>query len=198
MLMKNELEILKKIMDDYDLEITIHELSKELDKDYAQTFKTVKSLLRKKILNSKVIGKSNVLYLDFKKPHKEYVSCELERTEIIIKKQRLMPLYEKINDMDKQFICILFGSHAKGSASDKSDIDLLFIIPKEYNLESFEKDIKKSVGLYDLDLNIITEESLFEMWKTKNKLNVGNEILKNHIIIFGAEQFLKLVRKKYA
>ena len=69
--------------------------------------------------------------------------------------------------------------------------------PEEYEYSKFEKTIKTIITLPRLDLNITTERGLMEMWNNPLKLNVGNEILKKHLILTGTEQFLRLRRKYY-
>ena len=90
---------------------------------------------------------------------------------------------------------LFFGSFAKNQAKKDSDIDLLFIIPKEYNYDHFERTLKSNILTRKVDINLGVDESLHEMWSNPQKLNVANELLKGHIILKGAEQFLESWRK---
>ena len=96
-----------------------------------------------------------------------------------------------------QYICILFGSYAKSKATTHSDIDLLLVIPFQDHYTDLEKNTKAIITLPQVDINIVTEQGLMEMWQKPGQLNVGNELLKSHIILQGAEAFLQLRRKYY-
>lgn len=78
--------------------------------------------------------------------------------------------------LDVQY-CYLFGSYAKGSASETSDIDLLISTSitgmKFYDLvESLREGLKKKVDLLTVD-------------QLKDNLSLTNEILKDGIKIYG-------------
>ena len=74
---------------------------------------------------------------------------------------------------------------------------MLVVISSEQEIETIRKKIKNILSLYNVDLNIISEKSLFQMWENKNELNVGNEILKNHYVLTGFETYINYLRKKY-
>jgi len=199
MLSKTELKILKLLFDDTTKEQTIREISLTLRQPYPQTHRSVGSLLKKGLIAKKTLGKSTIVRLPLEEKHDEYLSVEAERKKETIEKYKILLLIagdiEKIRS--NQFICILFGSYAAKKAGTDSDIDLLFVIPEEYGYGQFEKEVKSGITLSKVDINITTEKGLLEMWKSPLKLNVGNEILKKHLILYGAEQFLRLRRKYY-
>ena len=197
MLCKNEIRIIEELIKNIKEENTISDISRKLNQKYPQTFRDIKILFKKGVIDIKTIGKSKIAKLDFKKYHPEYSQAEIERTNKI-KNKEIEIILNKILSINKQFIGILFGSNAEGTAKKDSDIDLLFIIPDEYNQENFERILKNTLSLHNADINIIKEDSLFEMWAHPDKLNVGNEILKNHIVLTGAEYFISLLRKHYA
>ena len=87
------------------------------------------------------------------------------------------------------FISILFGS----SVEEKGrDIDLLFIFP-EIIVEKNEKIIKNIAENFtlNLDINVISIESAYEMLSKYENINVLNEILNKHVILFGGETFYR-------
>jgi predicted nucleotidyltransferase len=196
MLSKNESKVMELLFSDIGKEESILSLSRALKQKYPQTYNTVMHLKEKGLLNIKKSGNSNIPMLDFSKFHIEYAEIEAARRESL--KNRTMGIIaEKISSLNKQFVCILFGSYASKKQISKSDIDLLFIIPEEYDIKNFEKIISNKLSLYKADINIITEKSLFEMWSRPMEFNVGNEILKNHLVLFGAEYFISLLKRKY-
>jgi len=197
MLNKNEIKVLEILVGSISLECTLSDVSKTLRQKYSQTYKSIRSLVERGLVKIKSIGKSKVVTLDFLSYHPEYAAVEIERLSKAIKNQKIKPVLDKILKINSQFICALFGSYASGKLKEGSDIDLLFVIPKEYSISQFEKTAKNSLSLYNADINVVKEESLFEMWSNPQKLNVGNELFKNHIILVGADLFMNLVRKHY-
>ena len=159
----------------------------------------VKSLSKKNIIDENKKGKSIIISLDLEHYKDDLLITEIERKKDIINKYSILKILDR--DLEKirynQFMCILFGSYANKTAKKSSDIDLLFVIPEEYKYDKFEKNIKSKINISDVDIQITTEQGLIEMWNTPLKLNVGNELLKKHIILKGAEAFLHLRRKYY-
>ncbi len=195
MLKKDEMKVLKILCEDFTKDLTITDIAKTLKQKYVQTHRTIYNLNRSKSIHIKSIGKSKVIKLNLNKNHQEYVIAEIERANDLCKKNRLISIVKKdIQELNKNYICILFGSQTKKS-KPKSDIDLLFIIPQEYNLEEFEREAKKRLIARNTDITIIHEDSMHNMWSNPQKLNLGNEILTNHIFLYGAEHFFNLLRK---
>ena len=192
-----ELKILQAIIGDQTHQYSIRGISKELKMLYPQVHKAVQVMLEKELLISEKQGKNIILSLDARSVREEYIIAELERKRNVLDKHPILQLVEK--DFEKmpysQFICVLFGSYALGKAKKDSDIDLLFVIPEEYDYGAFEKAVRNCLTVPRLDINITTGKGLMEMWNTPLKLNVGNELLSRHIILRGAEQFLYLRRR---
>ncbi len=192
-----EERILELLFEDLTTGCSIHEISTTLKIPYPQVHRNVKSLIKRELVDSKKIGKSNMISLKRDIVTKEYIITELNRRDKVIKKYTA--LRRVIEDLEKvpkfQYICILFGSYAKGNPKHDSDIDLLFIIPKDYDYGKFEMVTKHTFITGHVDINIGLDESLHEMWSNPSKLNVGNELLKGHIVLKGAEGFLEAWRK---
>ncbi len=197
MLSITELRILKLLFDDLTRSYSILELSKVLRIPYPQTHRNVKSLIKKELVNS--VQKTNALLVTVSRTtvQDEYVFVELLRKSNFLRKYKNLRLV--LNDLDRipklQYICIVFGSYAKGTAKQDSDVDLLFVIPKDYDYGLFERNVKNAIITHNVDINIILDESLHEMWSNPQKLNIGNELLKGHIILKGSESFLEAWRK---
>ncbi|MBI2136447.1 nucleotidyltransferase domain-containing protein [Candidatus Woesearchaeota archaeon] len=196
MLTQTESRILGLLFDDLTRRYSMLEISKTLKIPYPQTHRNIKSLVKKDLVASAQQGKSVFIGVSVTEVKKEYITAELLRRDEAIKKYSKLKLV--MQDLERipklQYACIVFGSYAKGAAKPESDIDLLFIIPTEYDYGSFEKNAKNSLLTANVDINIAFDESLHEMWSNPKKLNVGNELLKGHIILKGAEAFLEALR----
>ena len=197
MLKNDEIKILKFLFSDLNNNPTMRSISLSLKQKYPQTFKTIKNLEKNKFIILNEIGKSKVIHLNFLKDNPYFICAEIERTEDLCKKNKeILLIQEKLKEVGN-FVSLVFGSHAKNKNKENSDIDLLIIIPDEKDLEITRKNIKNKLSLYNIDLNIISEKSLFQMWENKNELNVGNEILKDHYVLTGFEAHINYLRKKY-
>lgn len=196
MLKKDELKVLKALLEDLSKEYSLLALSRLLKQQYFQTYRTVHQLETAGEIKIKPVGKSRIVQLDWTKNHLNYLLAEIERANDFCKKTKFRLLREDVQNIGKNFICLLFGSQVKTPKAN-SDIDILFIIPKKYDSSLFEKEVKTKLLYSNLDISIIPEESLHEMWSHPAKFNLGNELLKKHIILYGAEHFLNLFRKHY-
>ncbi len=198
MLKKDELKILKVLFEDLTRDLTIMDLAKILKQKYFQTYTTVKNLLRSKNIQIKKVGKCSVVKLDISKYNHNYVITEIERSNDLCNKNKAISIVrDDVKNIDRNFVCILFGSQVEKPHFD-SDIDLLFLIPKEYNYGIFEKIVNNTlISSGKVDVNIAFEEGLHEMLAHPEKFNIGNELLKKHVVLYGAEHFLNLLRKHY-
>ncbi len=196
MLKKDEFKVLKVLFDNLTKDWTIRGLSEELGQKYVQTYRTVKSLADSGDVYLEKVGGSKVVRIELSKFNLNYVVAEIERLREHLRSKSFRVVYERVLGCSENVVCLLFGSQV-GRISSKSDFDLLFVIPKEFDYPSFERRVKRQLVPYDCDINIVTEEGLLEMWSHSKKLNVGNEILKRHVVLYGAEQFFSLLKKHY-
>jgi len=122
-----------------------------------------------------------------------YAYIESLRTKDFIKSSNKIQLIAKELEKISTSFCtaVLFGSHAKGSATAKSDIDILIVSEKPE--ETGANAILKSLS-YNIHLNAVSEESFNEM-KQKKGLNIVNELKNSHIILAGFEDYCRLIAR---
>jgi predicted nucleotidyltransferase len=191
--MKTERKIIK-IMLRENSGFTIRELSKKIKSDYKITHTAVKRLLQKKILSKKNIGKSVLCSLNKWIPCKELLFAEYERAYEVLKNKDIRQLFKEITSKmtTSFFIIILFGSFAKGNINRYSDIDLLFIS----NEKDFESAIRKILRLVPLNVHpLVLNEKEFLRMLASSELNVVKEVVNNYVILYGIENFYKLMKK---
>ncbi|MBU2561208.1 MAG: nucleotidyltransferase domain-containing protein [Nanoarchaeota archaeon] len=197
MLTKDQIKVLQALLRAITAKLIISDIARELNQKYPQTYRTIKILEAEGLVKTSNIGKSSLVELDLTKYHPEYAIAELDLCKQLCKKKELSIVLENIIRMNRQFACILFGSYAAGKGKKDSDIDLLFIIPEEYDYGNFEKIARRQLAIYNCDINITTEKGLLEMWATPGQLNVGNEILERHVVLYNAERFITLLRQHH-
>jgi predicted nucleotidyltransferase len=92
------------------------------------------------------------------------------------------------------FTMILFGSHVKGTASKRSDLDVLFVIPNRMA----EKDVSSAVGslkhISPIGIHeiVLTSDEFIELLKQKTS-NVAWEAVENRIVPYGAQVFFRML-----
>lgn len=145
------------------------------------------------------VNKQNLISLNYEKNHGELVYAEyLRMKEFLTQPQNktIADFRKEILDKlkDEYFIMILFGSSI--DKINPSDYDLFFIFEDYEKVKKREKAIEVIASNYDeeFDINIVAVESIFEMASKRNQKNVFNEVLNNHIILYGCENFYRLLR----
>ena len=186
--MDNKLIIINYLGKHKDDALTMHELSKSTRIPYATFHRTIQGM--KDILHMKLVGKSKVITLNIQNASiKSYltISSEEEKKEFL----KNNPIISKIAlELQTKDIVLLFGSYAKGSQRESSDIDFLIINQKGEKSISFSKYellFKKKINPI-----FIKNSELIAMLREKDE-NIGKQALKDQIIINNAEKFWELV-----
>ena len=151
-------------------------ISKALNINQMSISRRLKELYSENIVDFRLSGKNKVFFLkkNFESMQHIYIT-ELHKTINIIKKYPgLRIIFEKIRKNKKIKLAILFGSYARKAAGKESDIDIY--------IESTDKKIKSEIADINTKLNV-----KIGGYDKENLLI--KEILKNHIIIKGVEEY---------
>lgn len=196
-LSKTSVEIIAFLVSHIGESYPVRQISKNIRKDYKITYDTTKRLAAQGILRierkanlaiCRLNVRDNVQFLSF---------IEALRLEHFLKHKPglrviIAQLLPKVGLA--YFTAILFGSHLKGTASKRSDLDVLFIIPGR----SAEKMVSNAVasverttpiGIHEV---VLTGEEFAGLLR-ESKPNVAKEALENHIIAYGAEAFYRIL-----
>lgn len=188
MLHNKYFEIYNFFLKSYNNEYYGRELAKKLKISQKNIALTLNDLEKEGILTS--ITKGNTKYFSLNKRNdlfKRYIHlAEVERSINFLKKH---PKIAHIFKGKKEGIICIFGSYAKEEQRQNSDLDILLIGSKQ------EKEITKQAKQFNLDISIKkgSKNDFKSMLKNKNPLI--NEIIENHIIITGFEEFIEEVTK---
>jgi predicted nucleotidyltransferase len=184
MLLNNkELIILKEFASDYSIKSYGRKLASKLKMNQKTVSNVLNNLEKQHILKFTQEGKNKYYYLN-KSNHS--VKDVIKLIEI---NKRIMFFneYSKLNDLFLEIekrsrgLVIIFGSYANFSSTKNSDIDI-FVIGKVDDLKDLEE-------LYNIKANIVYSS------KDKFKLNdlFIKEIINNHLILKGVEEYIKLI-----
>lgn len=193
---KTEINVLKlfvsRILDSF----TIREVSRMIKKDLKIVHVSIKQLIDNRYF---IQEKHNGLKLNYKQNISDLAYIENIRKEEFYRKNKIIKLYiNKFIEKTKHkfFILLIFGSYASGKQTKKSDIDLLAVIPK-YD-ENFERELKATLSssISYFHVNVINTDSFYEMLKKREELNIVNETLNNHILLYGAENYYAFLSER--
>lgn len=160
--------------------------------DYKNTYNIINELVPE-IISKEKIGNTNLIKLKLI-PNQEIYSVENKRTEEFLSKHSKLKVVKKYaEDLNYPFLILLiFGSYVKKKNTNSSDIDICIISDNKGKI----KELHEKLGILSLKLEIhefATEE--FVSMIEKNKSNLGNEIVKDNIILYGIENYYNLISK---
>ncbi len=189
---KTDFEVLGFLIENLDKEFSIKEIADRLKRPYVKIHSSIKRLNDKKIIKEEIKGKSHYCSVDYK--NNINVVCFInsqKAKEFLQKNKKIKLIIEDITEKIKisDYTLLLFGSYAKGNPDKHSDLDIALINSSEDKKE-IERVISSVKRLASLDIHHLefSYKEFIEMLKSK-EMNVGKEIVKNHIIFSGCEQF---------
>jgi hypothetical protein len=194
MLTRTQYRIMQLFVSQITRRFTLRGVGKELHMHQALAYRACKKLIEERY----IVPDGDSYVLNFRRNHQELAYFELLRTKNFISTQMILELF--YDDMVKKFpygyyVCLLFGSIVV--KTKPRDIDLLVIIEKTEDIEHAERVLDNIAGNFTLKFHslVISFESVYEMLGTRDEVNVMNEVLNKHLILYGGELFYKLLNK---
>lgn len=182
-------KILRFLIENKERAFSMYELSKVIKIDYKLIHTNVKKLQKEGSIEVEDLkSQKRCSFRD--NFNGDVFIVETERRSDILKKKEFKAVYEKLKTINKQFILFLFGSRIKKTDIKTSDIDLLLISNSEDS-----KKIEEKLEILPLKIHLtsITYESFIEMLKLREQ-TVVSEALKKNIILFGIEDYYRLIQ----
>jgi predicted transcriptional regulator len=184
-------EIIEQFLKGYNKEIYGRELVKRVKISQKNIALTLKELEEEGILSSKIKGNLKYYFLNRQNSlvKKYLILTEIWKSARFLEKNpKINQLFEKFDKLNNIF-CI-FGSYAKNIEKKDSDLDLFIIGNAD------EKEIQEVADTYNINISIKKgkKPDFIDLLKKNNPLM--NEILENHIIISGYEEFVEGVVKQ--
>ncbi|MFH1063953.1 MAG: hypothetical protein V1729_02640 [Candidatus Woesearchaeota archaeon] len=198
MLTKNQARIMQVFAGRITEQFSMREVAKILNKDSSLVRRAMKPLIGQELLTQ---VKNKQLVLNYRSNHQELAYVEYLRSKEFLAKprNRSIELFarEAVNTIQEDdFVLLIFGSSV---ISEKpGDIDILLIVRDVQQVEPHEKilyNVARNYHSVKFDINVVCFASVYEMLASRDQLNVMNEVLNKHVIVYGAETFYRLLSK---
>jgi predicted nucleotidyltransferase len=184
-----DLRILTLFTKSYDKEYYIREVERLLKVSSRTALKTMAKLEKIGILESRKRGKIKTYSIRKTTLSREFflLAEQYKKIQFLEKNQLIKEVLEKADAFMKGIV-IVFGSYAKGTQKEDSDLDLFIVGTYD------EKEIKNTGKKYGIDISIKSYPlPLFE--KEIHDDILLKEIKENHILIKDVEGFVRRVVK---
>jgi len=193
MLTKTQVEIMKIFVSKINKRFSINEIARDLKKPYALIHRSMQELIDKRFI---LLDEKRFLSINCKENLAELSFIEAMRTKTNLEKEKSVSLFIKdcLKEIDEDFfIFLIFGSFVEKKKFN--DLDIMVILGNSSKIEQTERIIKNIASNFSfkLDLNVLEKESAYEMLSKKEQVNVFNESLNNHLIVFGGENYYKIL-----
>ena len=192
-----KLNIISLYKSNYLCSYHIREMAKLLKKSHVTLLPHINTLEKDKILSLKQTGKNKIctLNIDSNVAKSFLLLAETHQTINISNKIFLIKkIIEGIFNLGLDGSIILFGSYAKQTFNNSSDIDLFYL----GNISDKEVQEIKNIGKqYGKIINIkkSTVNYFYDGLRKKDPLVI--EIIKNHILLQNGELFINLLWRYY-
>ncbi len=189
MLHNKHFQIIEQLTGNYEQEIYGRELIGKVSMSQKGIALALKELEEQSILKSKKKGSMKFYSLNLNYQHvKEIISITetMRKIRFLSKNRKIAHIFK-----DDSRIVGIFGSYAKKTHKPESDIDV-FIVGKKQ-----KQDYNTKGKAFDLNISIkyFTQGEFKHLLNEKN--NLLKEIVKNHIIVFGIEEFINTIWSSY-
>ena len=157
------------------------ELAKELKTSLTRVQSILAELRNINILDYKVEGKNHVYFIKKNIISRSFIlnAENYKLSKVLIKHPEFEPIFNDIIKKSKCSLIILFGSYAKGIPKKDSDIDIYI----ETTSQKIKEDVQKIYDLISVKIGKFNPDDL-----------LIKEIIKNHVIIKGGEEYYEKIR----
>jgi len=196
-------EIIRQYLPELNKTYTIRQLSMRTNFSYDSTYRHIQYLFNTGILARTRVGKSVVCGLNMRSPDArklvEKISLRIA-DDFLLKNRGLKKLLNEIIERvertipDQIFSIILYGSHAKETATEKSDIDILFLVSDLSSKDTINKICTEVSYRYGREIApLVSNVTEFSKMLASETHTVGHEILIDGLVLYGSEKYYTTV-----
>jgi len=197
MLTRTQIEIIGYLLGREEPQ-NIRGIARELGKSYTLVYNNIEDLRKKEIVYKQEIPPAQIIKLNERAPVKIFVKAENKKKETFLQKHKWMEVFLKDvlrSTKNVFFILMVFGSYAKDKTTEKSDLDLLAVVPGRDRIKETETALNRAYTKAKKQAIVVSQQDFREMIKKPGEFNVGNEAKKSHVILYGAEPYWQLIRE---
>lgn len=196
MLTKTDLKVLELFVSKPIASYTIRGVAREIKKDVKIVHTSVRKLSTQKFF---VADEHQHIRLNYKSALASLVYAEsLRRDKFYQKHPELkIALTDFLKKTEQAFFALLvFGSYAEGKPRKNSDLDIMLISLTENT--PLERQLQAALSFTSkrIHLQSITAMDFQRMLQKREQVNIANECLNKHILIYGAEAYYKLLGER--
>ncbi|MFH1053641.1 MAG: nucleotidyltransferase domain-containing protein [Candidatus Woesearchaeota archaeon] len=200
MLTKQQLNIFSVFKQDIFKELTfkqIKEQSKQKSNNVTQL--ALEEFRKQNLVITKKVGDVNSYSLNLKNNLVySYLNLidESDAKSKRIPRKVLDTAQDKVSKYTPFFVILIFGSYAKGKATEKSDLDVAIIVESDKTKKEITPYLEtiRRREIAKMDYHIFTSEEFLEMLKSDQE-NVGKQIYRENIKYYGSIYYYQLIKR---
>ncbi|MGA2387175.1 MAG: nucleotidyltransferase domain-containing protein [Candidatus Bathyarchaeia archaeon] len=196
-LTKTSVEILAHLSSKIRESFTVRQIAEAIKKDYKISHVMTMRLAEKHYIIAEKKPPVTYCKLNLKGNSSLLAYIEAIRASRFFSKNRDLEIL--VNDIFSKvrgpfFTLMIIGSYAKGTASKKSDLDILLIIPDR----QMEREVSLAVGSVEhisplsIHDTVFTSDEFVDLLNQKTP-NIAWEAVDNRIVAYGAEEFFRIL-----
>jgi len=192
------IEILKLLTSNLTKDFTILKIAERAHKTNRLTYSAVKRLEKERMITIQEKANLRLCKLSLENPQMIALIESLRWHDFTRKHPDVGLLVSDIVSKSEPpyFTLAIFGSYAKGTMTDKSDLDMLLVIPDRKFGDKIETAIKSARALSNVPVHdVVVTYSEFVDMLSEAKLDVAKETLEARYVAYGAEAFYTLLRR---
>lgn len=199
MITKEQLNILGVFHKNIFLELTFKQIKEQsIQKSNNLVQIALKEFQKQNLIKTKLTGDVTTYSLNLS--NNDVLSYINLVNQGIVSRQKfpkdiLAEIQKRILSQTEFFILIVFGSHAKNKATEKSDLDIAVIVESEQtkkDIAPFLETIKRR-EIKHIDYHIFSRNEFLDMLKADVE-NVGKQIYSNSLIYYGYIEYCGIIR----
>lgn len=185
-MVNEKLNILKLLIENREKEFSIRQIAKLRSINYKSAYQNIAALRKEGVVRVKERGNISLCSFSGSFNDSVFLVEHGRRSEVLEKNRDLKALHGRLSAINGQFILLLFGSHAKETATKQSDIDLLLITDQP-------GEIQNELDLLPLKIHLthVSYKDFAAMLKSREP-TVVSEAVRRNIILFGTEDYYRM------
>jgi len=193
MFTKTQIEIMKVFVSKINEKFSIKQISEIIKKAYPLVHRSIKSLIEGGFL---IRDNKELLSLNYRSNSQHIAYIESLRADKFLKNKAISLFTRDILDRINIdfFVFLVFGSSVE--SKEPRDIDILLIVQEKEKINDVERIVSNIASNFSkkFDINVISAESAYEMLNKRDSINILNETLNKHILLFGAENYYRILK----